>query len=189
MSVNVELMRAYTQGILDAGIHDRLVRNLPHYARRAGIPEIMILQKLSDFGCSPEEIDYARKIKQQASKGIYGLIYLGAETTPVMTRMCAVAGACVRNFIDAKVMILQELVAELLEGDTPEHSVLLIPNFYVEGGKLKEWQLAQLLGLLYSRMAKSLQTFLYIHNWVDMKKAYGNSMALHLEKNLQSVAA
>lgn len=172
--------------------HSLLVKNLEHFAQRANIQDSMILKKMSAFKCGTDEIAYVKGLKKWADKDIYGMAYVGKETSPVMTRMMAVAGACLRNFVDAKVMVLQELLSDIKEGHPPDVQVLLVPNFYIareDGGKIGEWQIAELLGLLYSRMTKGYQTLLYVSDFASLRKTYGDPIANHLENNFRVIPA
>ena len=106
--------------------------------------------------------------------------------------MMGVAGACLRNFVEAKVMTIQELLSDLKAGDPPDVTVLLVPNFFIEkseGGKIADWHIAELLGVLYARVAKGQQTFLYVSNFDSLRKTYGEPIALHLQNNLRAIAA
>jgi hypothetical protein len=191
-NVTSELQLAYDSGVLDPSIHSRLAQNLDHYAQRANILKPMITMKMSSFACTQAEIAYVKAIKRRASEGLYGLMYQGIQKTPVMTRMMAIAGACLRNFIDARVMILQDVLAALKEGTPPDVSVLLIPNFFIareEGGKIAEWHIAELLGFLYARMAQGQQTFIYVSNFEALKKTYGEPVALHLHHHFRAIDA
>lgn len=192
MPMTTAVMQAYDSGVLHPVEHSLLVKNLEHFAHRANIQDSMILNKMSTFKCSSGEIDYVKKIKRMADQNFYGMIYHGKEITPVPTRMMAVAGACLRNFVDAKVIVLQELLSDIKEGHPPDVQVLLVPNFYVareDGGKIGDWQIAELLGLLYSRMTKGYQTFLYVSDFASLRKTYGDPIANHLEKNFRSIPA
>lgn len=174
--------KAYATGVLKPEVHHLLVKNLPRLASTANIPESMVLHKMSDFQCSLDEIKYVKKIRVHAEKGIYGAAYLGASNS-FPTRMMAVAGACLRNFIDAKVMTLQEVLEEQQNGSMPEPKVLLIPNFFVaksDGGKIADWHIAHLLGLLLSRMTKQLQTVVAVSDLNLMSKTYGEPIAQHI---------
>jgi hypothetical protein len=192
MIMTSAVMQAYDSGVLSPVDHSLLVRNLEHYARKANILDSMILNKMSNFSCTPAEIDYVRMIKRLSDQGVFGMVYHGKETLPVTTRMMAIAGACLRNFVDAKVMVLQDLLSHLKEGNPPEERVLLIPNFFInraDGGKIAEWHIAELLGLLYSRMTKGQQTFLYVSDFESLQKTYGDPMALHLQNNFKAISA
>lgn len=187
-----EVMQAYSTGVLSPEVHGRLVQNLDAFARRANIMESMILHKMSEFACTPEEIAYVRKIRRQSDAGSFGLLYMGKETKPVLPRMMGVAGACLRNFVEAKVVTLQELLSDIKLGTPPDATVLLIPNFFVaksEGGKIADWHIAELLGLLYARMARGQQTFMYVSDFDSLRKTYGDPIASHLQNHFRSIAA
>ena len=190
--MNTELTEAYNAGVLHPEIHGRLVSNLEGFARRANIMESMIMHKMSAFDCSKAEIDYVRAIRRKADENVYGLVYIGKETKPVLTRMMGVAGACLRNFVEAKVVTLQELLSDMKEGHPPEATVLLVPNFFVaksEGGKIADWHIAELLGLLYARMVRGNQTFMYVSDMDALRKTYGDPIYQHLSNHFQGVQA
>ncbi len=188
-----DLQKAFDSGVLDPSVHGRLLQNLDHFAQKANIQKHMITMKMSEFNCTKQEINYVKTIKRKSADGIYGLVYTGKEDgSSVITRMMAIAGACLRNFVDAKVMTIQELLSELKEGTPPEVSVLLVPNFFIsraEGGKIADWHIAELLGLLYSRMATGKQTLLYVSDFEALRKAYGDPMATHLEQHFRAIEA
>ena len=186
------LMTAYDNGVLDRGMHSRLAQNLQYFADRANIADVYILDKMSKFGCNDADIGYVRAIKRMAANKIFGLIYYGKETVPVMPRMMGVAGACVRNFVDAKVMTVQHLLADLKVGNTPDTTVLCIPNFFIakgEGGKIADWHVPELLGLLYARMARGQQTLMYDSEWQGLRNAYGDPLADHLKNQFKQIPA
>ena len=191
--MDVAVAKAYESGVLLPEVHNRLVQDIDRIARKANIPESMVLMKMSSFGCSEEEIAYVRKLKAMSAQGVYGLIYKGKEGKySVLSRMMAVAGACLRNFVDARVMTLQDVFQATKDNAMPEPTVLLIPNFYAsksEGGHVPDWHLANLLGLLYSRQSKGLQTFLYVSDLKAMRSDYGDLITMHLSKNFKTVSA
>jgi hypothetical protein len=191
--MSTELNKAYESGVLVPSVHSRLVQNMEQFARKANISESHVLYKMSQFSCTKPEIEYVKSIKRQEAEGNYGLVYLGKETKPVLTRMMAVAGACLRNFVDAKVSTIQEVFLDLKNGTPPDEvTVLLIPNFFMnraDGGKVAEWHIADLLGLLYTRMAKGKQTFVYVSDLTALAKAYGEPMATHLSNNFTAIDA
>jgi len=190
--MTTEVQKAYEQKVLNPEVHSRLVANLDNYARRASIQPQMILNRMSSFDCTKTEIEYVKGIRRMAEKGVYGLVYSGKETKSVMVRMSGVAGACLRNFVDAKVVTLQEVLASMKEGSPSDATVLLIPNFFVaksDGGKIADWHIAELLGLLYARMTKGQQTFLYVSDFDALRKTYGDPIAEHLKNHFRAVAA
>jgi hypothetical protein len=182
--MSLVLAQAFGNGILDKDVHSRLVQNLPHYCERAGVSDIHIASRMSQFGCSVDEIEYVKSIKRRPAVNQFGLVY--GDTT-ALTRMQAVAGACVRNFVDAKVMTLAQIFASIKEFGEPEATVLCIPDFYAGTHKTPEWRVQELLGLLYARKARSQQTFVFVSNADDLRTAYGDPVADHVKKFFKSV--
>lgn len=194
MAVSNAVQEAFDSNVLSPVDHSQFVLNLDKFARKANILEQMILHKMSDFKCSQAEIEYMRRIKIMASHNVYGMYYVGGtkNSAPVMTRMMAIAGACLRNFVDAKVVTLQELLSDIKDGSPPDVQVLLVPNFFInraEGGKIAEWELPQLLSVLYTRMMKGQQTFLYVSDFDALRKNYGDPIADHLKNNFRTISA
>jgi len=99
-----------------------------------------------------------------------------------LERFSAMAAACLRNYIAARVMTVQDVLEALGEGTMPQPTVLLIPNFYTgaDGGKMAQWDIPALLGMLYSRQSAGLQTVVYVNDLAPMGKAYGIGCEQHL---------
>lgn len=175
--------KAYASNVLVPEVHNRLVMDIENVARAAGIPMHMIWTSATEF-CEPEELDYTRHLPSKAADGLYGLVYVGTKhQKPVHMRMMALAGACVRNFINAKVMTLQDVLGALKKDAMPKPTVLLIPNFFVgkeQSGVMPQWQLSAMLGLLLNRQSEGLQTFVYVDDMAKMEAAYGDMLAVHV---------
>jgi hypothetical protein len=166
----------YATGVLDKEIHGRLVQNLEHYAKDAGIMPFWVWTKLSDT-CGPDELDYARQFNIHRAKGLtQGLCYLRATTkADPVDHMFALAGALVRNFIRARVMTLSKVI-EHINGGGVDATALLIPNFCLskqEGGNIHQWQAQVMNDLLMQRAQEGNQTILYATSLDDIKNAYG----------------
>lgn len=186
MSAIVEA--AFSQGTLNREVHGRLVQNLDSIARSANVTVPMICTPLSKF-CTPGEIDYIRQLKAQAQKGLLGMVFVDPDV-PMNTKMMAIAGACLRNFINARVMTVQTVLGELKADEMEQPTVLLIPNFHVgkkQGGSLPDWQISMLLGMLYIRQSAGQQTFLAIEGMDELQADYGTTFRQHLEANFQLV--
>lgn len=179
--------------VLDEEFHRPLILDLENVARGANIPLPMTWARVADY-CSDGEIAYLRTIRRQAArKGRYGLVLTGQEPgVSPFNRFTAVAGACLRNYLNARVVTLQELLDAIKVGSVPEPSVLLTPNFFVgqsRGGRIAEWQTQGLLSLLYRRQSQGLQTFLYVSDLDELAAAYGPAFARHLRDNYCVVRA
>lgn len=175
--------KAYASHLLIKDVHGPLVRDIENVARSAGIPVPMIWTSAKDY-CDDDELDYTRTLPQHVEEGLYGYLYTGKDhANPVAMRMMALAGACVRNFINAKVMTVQDVIAALKKEAMPRPTVLFVPNFYVgkeQGGSVPGWQATQLLGLLLNRQAEGLQTYVYVEDMGAMEATYGEAVANHL---------
>lgn len=167
-------------GILSKEYHERLITNLKKYAGKAGIPPKYVWSKLSQY-CSDADVTWVRKMREGTD---CGLIYTGtAYNVPVEDKMMAIAGACLRNFIDARMMTVQDVIFRLKDESMPYPTVILVPNFCMskdDVSSVAPWQAAALLGWLYSRLAKNLKTVLYVGDMKTLESAYGEAMAKHL---------
>jgi hypothetical protein len=167
-------------GILDKEYHARLLANLEGFASMAGIPQEFIWAKMSEY-CSPEEMSWVRRMRMGSD---HGLCYRGQFPVPIEDKMMAMTGACLRNYIDARMMSVQEVLSQLKDGVMPHQpTVLLIPNFCLShgaGGDIPTWQSSNLLGLLYSRLARNLKTVLYIDSEPGLAKNYGEPFLKHI---------
>lgn len=171
---------------LDKTFHARLLIDLDRFAETAGIPPVMVWSRLNEF-CSPEEVDWVRHIKQSET---VGMVFVGAFGMPVEDKMMAIAGACLRNYIDARVMSVQDVIVRIKEQTMPNPSVLLIPNFCLEkgdGGDIAQWNISSLLGLLLSRLSKNLKTVLYVGSMAALEKNYGESFRKHIASHYQLI--
>lgn len=173
--------------ILSREYHDRLLANVGGFARVANIPVHFVWAKLSDY-CTEEDLNWVRRMR--AGKDT-GLVYVGYQKqnkktdvpVTIESRMMAITGALLRNYIDARVMPLQSVLNHLQNETMPSPTVLLIPNFFLssnDGGKIAPWDISSLLGLLYTRMAQDLKTVLYVSDFKELEKQYGTSFKDHL---------
>lgn len=176
--------QAYKSGVLDKHEHGRLVQEIESVARRAGIPVQMVWTSMKDI-CSEDELEYVRQLRRKSPEGVYGLVYVGKSqgVHSILDRMSAVAAACVRNYINAQVMNVNDVIRNVQAGTMPEPTVLCIPNFYIGAeADIPQWRSGALLDMLYSRQQSGLQTFLYVKDMDGLKSDYGESFAEHLNK-------
>lgn len=174
--------KAYESHLLVPEVHSRLVQDIENVARAAGIPMNLIWTSATEY-CTEQEIEFTRTLPQHAVEGVYGFMYLGTKhQQPVAMRMMALAGACIRNFINAKVMTVQDVLAACRKDAMPKPTVLFIPNFFVgkeQGGAIPAWQVSGLLGMLLNRQAEGLQTFVYVEDVDAMGAQYGDAFKQH----------
>lgn len=181
---------AFESKVLDKEFHRPLIDDLPALARAANIPVQTVWTSMVGV-CTHAEIEYVRGLRRKSLDGVSGLVYLGASPSlPMTNRMMAMAGACLRNYIDARVMTLDDLLQGLKLGSLGTPTVLLVPNFFVgvkDGGKVAEWQISGLLSMLYSRQAEGLQTVLYVKSLTELSSAYGAAFKQHLDANFEKI--
>lgn len=164
---------------MDKEFHARLLLEIERFTETAGIVPAMVWSRMAEY-CTEEEIEWVRRMRQDKTNG---MVYVGSPNVPVEDKMMAIAGACLRNYIDARVMPVQDVIARLRADTMPHPTVLLIPNFCIEkgeGGDIAQWHISSLLGLLYSRLAKNLKTVLYVGSWASLEKNYGEAFKKHI---------
>lgn len=192
MSRAEALQAAYAIGILNAEYHDRLLIDVDTYAEQANIPVDYVWSKLSEH-CTEAEMSWIRSLRKMSS---HGLIYtqtpplVKGKAVSVPERMMAIAGACLRNYISARVMSVQEVLRGLKAGRLPSQTVILIPDFFIaaqDGGHMAKWEVSGLLGLLYSRLAGNQRTVLYIQDLDAFGKQYGSAFVNHVNAHYERV--
>lgn len=172
------LAQAVEDQIIDPEYHQQLLADLPALTRQAGITEKYVWHSMTKY-CSDRELDYVLSIKQEDCP--LGMYYIGQFDTPVIERMMAIAGACLRNYLNAKVMTVYDVLECLKEGTMPSPTVLLIPDFY-DGGSVPEWKKTGLLSMLYKREQQGKKTILYVANEKGLRKEYGQPFMDHIEQ-------
>ena len=174
---------AIDDGLIDPEYHDQLLADLPAVVRQAGIPEKYVWRSVREFA-GKSELAFLRKL--QAEDSPIGLMYVGKFDDSINERMMTLAGACLRNYVNAKVMMLYDILQCLKEGDMPSPTVLLIPDFY-NGAPLAEWQKSSLLGMLMKREQNNQKTVLYISDPQAMALEYGDAFAKQIANSFVRV--
>lgn len=173
---------AIDSGLIDEQHHDQLLADIQGVIRQAGIPIEYVWTSVKEF-CGGDELDFVASIKQEECP--LGMMYVGEfDKPPVNERMMAIAGACLRNYINAKVMTVQDVLGALKTDSMSSPTVLLIPNFFIgkgSGGHIAEWEKSNLLGLLYRRQQDSKKTVIYVSNLKDMEAEYGKPFVDHVK--------
>lgn len=191
MNLNA-LAKAYEDKVLDRAVHARLLENLDAYAEQANIPSYMVLQSMHTF-CGKPEVDYMLHLRRLPQSGIYGMLYkAGENAATVHTRMMALTAACLRNFINARVMTVQDVIAQSKSHKFDQPTVLCLPNFFIrdsQGGKLATWDISVLLGVLYERHSSGLQTVVYVDDMMALGKEYGQVFKDHIENHFFAIKA
>ena len=185
---------AIEAGLIDEVQHIQLLSDIAGYTRTAGIPESYVWTSATDY-CGEDEIEYIGTIKKSLTDRDgqnIGMVYVGdVDGSPINERMMSIAGVCLRNYINAKVMTVQAVLDALKQQTMPSNvSVLLIPNFFssrADGGRIAEWEVANLLGLLYQRQQDGKHTVLHVSNLKELGKEYGPSFKKHLQSKFITI--
>lgn len=186
--------KAIDEGLIDEVQHIQLLSDIAGYTRTAGIPEHFVWTSATAY-CGDDEIGYIGTIKKSLNDRDgqnIGLVYVGdVDGAAINERMMSIAGVCLRNYINAKVMTVQAVLDALRAQTMPTNvSVLLIPNFFssrADGGRIAEWEVANLLGLLYQRQQDGKHTVLHVSNMKELGKEYGPSFKKHLQSKFVTI--
>jgi len=186
--------QAVDAGIIDEVQHIQLLSDIAGYTRTAGIPEHYVWTSAKEY-CEEDELEYIATIKKSLHDrdgACNGMVYVGdVDGSPINERMMAIAGVCLRNYINAKVMTVQAVLDGIKQGTMPSNvSVLLIPNFFSsrkDGGRIAEWEVANLLGLLYQRQQDGKHTIVHVSNLTELGDEYGSSFQKHLQSKFVTI--
>lgn len=174
-----------TSGVLDPEHHARLIEMLPSLCTMARVPESAVHTPLTEV-CEDTEAAWVRKYHQHVDRGVYGAVYEGEHWEPdILERFQAIAGCLMRNFIDARIWMLQEVIQAQQDGEPPRFSALLIPDFYhadMGGRTMPAWQRQHLLGVLHMRQSERLLTLVGVSDMKLLEQDYGAPFARLLEK-------
>jgi hypothetical protein len=174
---------AYQTGVLNPEVHARLVADIDRIALDAGIPKRWIWTPVADV-LEDHEVEWLRTFRRQEKAG---RAYIGLSFTPDLeTRMAAMAGALVRNFIRARVMTANQVIDALADKAMPHLTCLLIPNLYAESGQ-PQWRVNLLHDLLIDRRNRELQTVVGVTSVKDLERDYGASMASFIKSHYTPV--
>lgn len=163
--------------ILDPVKHERILKDVQGVCLAAGISTKYLHESASTV-CKKAEIDWLVGFREY---GMPGLKLLGPHA---LDRCMAIAGALVRNYIDARVRTLDEVL-----DNPPDCTVLLCPNFYTVGmGKaLPSWKIQKLYDLIIARYKKEQPTVIWVESDAGLAE-YGKPLVDLLSSFPKSVA-
>jgi len=176
-----KIQKAISDGVIDPEHHVRLLRDIDKVSRVAGIPVSFILTSAVDI-CTAEELVWVKALKSHEHANL-AFVNSSKPSTPSETRMMALTGLFIRNFINAQYMS----VTKVLKSDPQEllePTVLLIPNFFLSranGGGIATWHVSDLYGLLLHRTGLNKSTIIHIDNFSVLTKEYGQGLSDHIK--------
>lgn len=163
-------------GILDAEVHKNLIQGIGGVVSRANVPEHYIITSMQG-NTTDKDMTWVKGFPRVSQSGKSGYLVQGDN---VETRCMYIAGALLRNYIDAVVMPL----SSMLEGDPIDPTVLIIPNFYSDLGEIKApptWKIQQMYDFLIHRITSGKQTVLGVSSVKSMTSTYGNLLSSHIQ--------
>lgn len=179
-------------GVLDPERHAALIANRESIARDAGIPVHLLWQPLPPALTAVERAWLAR-FRQHRGEGRCGLLLTGeAPVLDPLSRVGALAGCLLRNFVRARVVSLLDALEAVAGGAPIAATCLLIPDFVPDRATVREapaWRVAQMTSLLTERWSTSgLQTVLHAPSLADAGREYGGFVADLLRNHYLEVA-
>ena len=162
--------------------HIPLLRRADEFAAQAGVPVLMLMDSAHQY-CGQIELDWVSQLRQPETLCLTYAQRHGRGPKDVITRMQAIACACLRNYMDARVLTAQTLIQAHHAGELPEPRVLLVPDFWAVPGQVHsravEYRAEVLGGLLMTRQAKGLATAVYVqeHAQHPLAEVLGEAVA------------
>ncbi len=184
---NELITQAYKTGVLSEEVHKELVRDIKAVLKMANITPNALLTTCA-INCTEEEINWLLKVRTSETNLVYTNVDLRVS---IETRMMSAVGLCVRNYIDARMFTVQQVIVDLKNGVMPSPTVLFIPNFFISkaaGGHLAPWETSDLLGLLISRLASGKKTALYISSMKCLNNEYGKAFSQHIVEHYRQIS-
>lgn len=155
-----------TPSMLDPVGHARILKDLDAISERSGVPK-RFLHESAALHCGPAELDWLLNYYQV---GHPGLKITGMRA---LDRCMAIGGALIRNYIDARVRTMDQMI-----DDPVEATVLICPNFYTLGHKgqtLPGWRVQKLYDVLCERYKQDQPTVVWTESLEGLKE-YGNAV-------------
>lgn len=180
-------MNAPATSVIDETRHARLLEDIDHVCLVAGIPTALVKQSAVGV-CSPIELEWMKNFRLHQAHA-RSLLLTGNHTPSAETKMMLMTAAFLRNFIDARVMSVNNVLDTIADGGKIEATVLLIPNFHVDvvaGRQFPAHRVQLLYDLLLARVAQARMNVLYVSNVQSMVTQYGQPFLDHVQNYVKS---
>lgn len=168
-----------SEDMLNKNDHQRLIDALPTIVNQSNVPEVFI-RTTAQGNCDAADIKFLKNYHSLKTQGVGGYCKVGGKGAS--RKLNFIAGALIRNYVDARVMSFESS----LGGVGEEPTVLLIPDFCVEtndGRPITGWKVQQAYDLLVTRMSKSKPTVLYVQSFDLIETNFGKSITDFIETN------
>ena len=166
------------ESILDPIVHDRLILGMQGFCETANVHPNFVHTSMSKH-CTPIDMDYVRYFKKYRNENVAGLCITGANSE---NRCMAITGAFVRNFIDGRLITLNQLIDGAKDQSLVDPSVMVVPNLFVQttGKALTAWQIQSIYDVLLARYTRNRPTVVYVQSMEALGTAYGEVIKSHL---------
>lgn len=166
--------------VLDFIVHDRLVKHKDKFSAASGVPSRYIW--CPDDRLSACELEWARAFNRNKQSGILGLAYVGKfQKLTVEERFFRLAGKLLRNFVNARVMQMDQIMAARNEG-YPEVTCLFVPTLCeVRSDPVKGTSAASLLLDRFSKPRQ--QTIIHFESWSKLRDYHGTLVHDHVKQH------
>lgn len=176
----------YAHKVLSPSVHRRLVESLDEVSHRSGVPKRFIYQPIDAFDIIDSDKHWVVNAKVYKQDNEAGYLVQGDN---VEERCMAIAGAFLRNFIQAEVLPMGAVTDMLSNREYPMSTVVVIPNFHngvVGESPIPAWRSEQIIDWLQKRSwGEDTITVLGVKNPTAAYGAYGSAMKALLQKNFR----
>jgi hypothetical protein len=171
-----------SQPVLSEKHHSRIIADKDNLCRIANIP-VSWLDRTARSVCADGELDWLVRYPFYKRQG-KGLLLTGKHTPPPETKMMAMVAALVRNYIDARLATIHDVIETVGKG-TDEASVLFIPNLFQRQGPkgIHPYKMQMVYDLLLSRVVNGKVSVLYVEDLAKFGAEFGTVFQQHLEAN------
>ena len=168
----------FAHGKLIPGVHNPLVKDLDRFAAEAGVHPRYVTG--ADYALTDFERDYLMGFRKAGYSGAAGMVYFGAHAPPVTERMKSAVGALLRNYISARFIMRDELVAELWDNRrTPKADFIAVPDFSLQG--LPDAPRRAVAAWAVARMARGQQLALGFADKASFKGTFGDDAGAYMK--------
>lgn len=171
--------------VLNPIIHKRIIDDMERVCETANVPAQYVRESMKGIA-RDDDIEWVRSFNIHRKNGNGGIVIAGNDH--IETRCMAITGTLVRNFIDARIMSLNTVVAA--PGEAVEPTVLVIPNLYLTsfGKQLTAWQVQAVYDVLLNRLTSNKPTVVCVEDLNGLAMAYGPVFAEHIKQHFLKIA-
>jgi hypothetical protein len=151
--------------------HPDILRDLDKFSRAANIMPKFILNSMVPYIKKPE-IDLYTDFKI-VMKNNSGVLYSG-EIGDVYTKFSAIAGFFVRNYVNARLVMSNQISMKGEDTRCLDCRIMLVPDFHISTNEvMPTWRSSDLLSVLYHRASHHRPTVVYVENINTFYSSYG----------------